>query len=214
MQEHHLWTDCQHGFRSGRSCCTQLLGVIDDWSRGLDEGLSTDVIYLDYRKAFDSVPHQRLLVKLKAYGIDGNILKWIENFLTGRSQKVVINGECSDTAEVTSGIPQGSVLGPLLFLVYVNDLPRGLNCTAALFADDTKLYKIIRSDVDRAALQNDLNQVAKWSNTWQLPFNVDKCKVLSIGKRDVERQYTMNHGKECQNLTQVEFEKDLGVTFD
>ena len=160
MQEHHLWTDCQHGFRSGRSCCTQLLGVIDDWSRGLDEGLSTDVIYLDYRKAFDSVPHQRLLVKLKAYGIDGNILKWIENFLTGRSQKVVINGECSDKAEVTSGIPQGSVLGPLLFLVYVNDLPRGLNCTAALFADDTKLYKIIRSDVDRAALQNDLNQVA------------------------------------------------------
>ena len=106
------------------------------------------------------------------------------------------------------------MLGPLLFLVYVNDLPRGLNCTAALFADDTKLYKIIRSDVDRAALQNDLNQVAKWSNTWQLPFNVDKCKVLSIGKRDVERQYTMKHGKECQNLTQVEFEKDLGVTFD
>ena len=126
LTENNMLSDQQHGFRRGRSCCTQLLEVINDWSESGDRGHPLDVIYLDYKKAFDSVPHHRLLEKLSKYGIKGKILNWITDFLIGRKQRVIVNGEQSKLADVTSGIPQGSVQGPILFLIFVNDLPDGV----------------------------------------------------------------------------------------
>jgi hypothetical protein len=142
MAQNELWCDEQYGFRSKRSCCTQLLEVINDWTEAMDSGKPMDAVYLDYRKAFDSVPHERLLNKLSAYGIRGKVLGWIRNFLTNRKQRVAINGQKSAEVIVTSGIPQGSVLGPTLFLVYVNDLPEVILSILKLFADDTSYIKL------------------------------------------------------------------------
>ena len=131
----------QHGFRPRRSCSSQLLEVLEDWCKILEVGDPVDVVYLDFRKAFDAVPHNRLLRKLSSYGIAGKLLRWIEEFLSGRSQQVVVNGSHSDLAVVRSGVPQGSVLGPLLFLLFVNDIPSVVDCSVKMFADDTKLYR-------------------------------------------------------------------------
>ena len=191
LENNNLLCKEQFGFRSGKSCSTQLLQVVNEWSKAIDMGKPVDVIYLDYQKAFDSVPHQRLLIKLKAYGITGTLLTWITNFLTGRSQKVVVNGIQSTPTPVLSGIPQGSVLGPLLFLIYVNDLPNDICSSLMLFADDTKIYRCIQSTEDAETLQADLNTLSQWSTTWQLPFNVDKCKVLHFGQKNLNHQYTM-----------------------
>ena len=146
LEKQGLLSPSQHGFRKGSSCCTQLLEVIHDWADILKENKPIDVIYLDYRKAFDSVPYERLLVKLRAHGIRGKVglLQWIKNFLKDRELRVVINGVSSNAASVTSEILQGSVLGPILFLIYVNDLPDIATSTVKLFADDTKIYRKIQ----------------------------------------------------------------------
>ena len=158
MEDQELFSQDQHGFRQGRSCNTQLLEAIHDWTNSIEEGHPVDVIYLDYRKAFDSVPFERLLKKLHAYGVRGKVLLWIREFLRDRSQRVVLADAKSDMATITSGIPQGSVLGPMLFLIYVNDLPEEVLSTLKLFADDTKLYCEIQNDHDKEVLQNDLNE--------------------------------------------------------
>ena len=145
----------QFGFRSKRSCETQLLKIIEHWSRVIEDGTSIDVIYLDFQKAFDKVPHRCLMTKLKAYGIQGNVLNWLEIFLSNRKQRVSVRGSYSDWTNVISGIPQGSVLGPTLFIIYVNDLPDALLSFSGLFADDTKLYRPIISPVDTDLLQQD-----------------------------------------------------------
>ena len=133
----------QYGFISARSSTLQLLTVLDRWTEALDQGIPVDCICLDYQKAFDVVPHKILLGKLDAYGITKGIAEWISSFLLGRTQKVSVNGKESNWKEVISGIPQGSVLGPLLFVIYINDLPDILESDAFLFADDTKIYRLI-----------------------------------------------------------------------
>ena len=145
MMLHNLFCDAQHGFVPRRSCITQFLVTMELWSEILDSGTPIDAIYLDFRKAFDTVPHQRLTRKLKAYGVTGKPLRWIRDFLTGRKQRVVVNGKLSTWADILSGIPQGSVLGPILFVILINDLPDVVRSTVKIFADDTKLFHAVRS---------------------------------------------------------------------
>ena len=133
---------------------TQLLETFEDWTTSFDEGTGVDAIYMDFSKAFDKVPHRRLLLKAKTAGISGDVLIWLEKFLIGRRQRVVLRNGLSNWKSVTSGVPQGSILGPTLFLIYVNDLPDQIKSTAKMFADDTKLYRDIHSIEDCQELQN------------------------------------------------------------
>jgi len=210
MLSNHLFTDEQHGFVPGRSCMTQLLLVMEEWVDILEEGYPMDVIYLDFRKAFDSVPHQRLLNKLQAYGIKGKLLAWIRNFLTGRRQRVVYDGEKSEWSDVMSGIPQGSVLGPVLFVIFINDLPSVVKSAMKVFADDTKVYNCVKEDKGVEELQADIESMARWGDKWQLPFNTGKCKSLHLGRTNSRHVYTLNGN----DLEQVHQEKDLGVVID
>ena len=184
--------------------------MLEDWSQSIEQGDPVDVLYLDFRKAFDAVPHKRLLRKLSCYGISGKLLSWIEKFLSTRMQKVVVNGHHSDLVAVRSGVPQGSVLGPLLFLAYVNDIPSVVECTAKLFADDTKIYRRVSTPADAAALQADVDHLVAWSDRWQLPFNDDKCKVLHLGPGNARLRYTMRG----VSLVETDVERDLGIHVD
>jgi hypothetical protein len=145
--ENNLYTDCQHGFRRKRSCVTQLLQVMEDFTSLMDQGEDFDIVYCDFKKAFDSVPHERLLVKLSAYGICESTLRWIRSFLSGRSQHVRVGSARSSKGSVLSGIPQGSILGPILFTVFINDLLDNLRSTCKIFADNTKIYDKISNSI-------------------------------------------------------------------
>ena len=214
MKENDIICEEQHGFRPGRSCVTQLLEIMDIWTRMIEEGDQIDVVYLDFRKAFDSVPHQRLLRKLKAHGINGNLLQWIESFLIGRKQRVSVNGHKSTWKPVRSGIPQGSVLGPILFIIYINDLPNAVSSLVRIFADDTKVFTRVHSEEDFCRLQDDLDKLGEWSSQWQLHFNVKKCGVMHYGQQKDEYTYTMEEGSDRRELGKLDEEKDLGVLFD
>ena len=182
LNSNNLLISHQFGFLEGHSCTTQLLHVMDILTKSLDRGVPVDVIYMDLQKAFDSVPHKRLLYKIEHYGITGNLLRWIDGFLSNRRQRVVLNGEKSCWQDVKSGVPQGSILGPLLFLIYVNDMPKSILSHVFLFADDTKLIQTISTLADHVQLQTDLDNLAKWCDVWQLKFNVTKCKVIHFGR--------------------------------
>ena len=162
MRDNKLFSKYQYCFINKRSTTLQLLYVLDEWTEILDQGGTIDAVYLDFMKAFDKVPHKRLLHELSAYGIGGQAHKWIESFLTGRTQRVKVDSATSGWRKVTSGIPQGSVLGPILFVLYINDMPEALvnNSTAAMFADDTKLYR--RTDLPNGVqdLQEDLDHIS------------------------------------------------------
>ena len=163
MLTNNLLSSFQHGFFHGRSCTTQLLAVLDKWTKAIEHGESIDAIYLNFAIAFDTVPHQRLLVKLKGYGICGKVLQWIAAFLDGRRQCVIVSGSKSSWSPVTSGIPQGSVLGPILFVCYINDMSEVVESPAHMFADDTKIYRQITTQSDQETLQADLKQLEEWS---------------------------------------------------
>jgi len=210
MMQNNFFTDAQHGFVPGRSCMTQLLVVMEEWTRSLQEGEPLDVIYLDFRKAFDTVPHMRLLRKLERYGVGGRLRDWIADFLAGRKQRVVINGKFSTWQEVKSGIPQGSVLGPILFVIYINDLPEVVSCAVKIFADDSKLYNRVKHSSGQESLQQDLEAAGVWSEKWQLLFNVGKCKVLHLGRSNPRTTYVLG----AQNIEETTEEKDLGVLVD
>ena len=208
--ENKLLSDQQYGFTKGRSCVTQLLTTINDWINFQKEKQPVDVIYLDLQKAFDKVPHRRLLSKLQGYGIEGNLFKWIEDFLSKRSQFVSIGKESSPSADVTSGVPQGSVLGPTLFIYFINDMPDVVHSLIKIFADDTKIYRPIVNNDDYVLLQKSLDNLVEWSNDWQIKFNDSKCCVVHIGSNNERKDYMMNG----INLTKSTAEKDLGVLVD
>ena len=209
METNNLFNKCQHGFRNKRSCVTQLLEVLNDFSRLVEKGECIDVIYLDFSKAFDTVPHQRLISKLRANGITDNLLNWINSFLSGRKQRVRVNSAYSKFAPVSSGIPQGSILGPLLFIIYINDLSNDAKCTCKIFADDTKIYD---TDNNHTLIQNDLLSFLKWSEKWLLKFNKAKCSVLHMGKNNKQNKYYMDMEQTIE-LKSIDSEKDVGVTF-
>ncbi len=213
LKQNGLITNSQHGFIGGRSCSTNLLAALDSWTEILDEGGAVDTVYLDFAKAFDTVPHERLLHKLKGLGVSVQMLKWIRDFLSGRTQRVIIEGEQSEWKDVVSGIPQGSVLGPLLFVCFVNDLPNVVTSKVYLFADDTKLLAQVPQD--QAILQRDLDLLQNWSDKWQLNFNATKCKVMHMGKQLEPAKYTMTSSEgNTVVLEDTSLEKDLGVNID
>ena len=183
----------------------------------MDEGGTIDAIYMDLMKAFDTVPHQRLLVKLESFGVGGKLLSWLKSFLIGRRQRVVVSGKESSWGEVVSGVPQGSVLGPTLFLIFVNDLPDTVQSKVTMFADDTKLY--VHSDKRDSVvqLQCDLLKLDRiWAVKWLLRFHPDKCTVLKLGNQNpnMQTEYHMMSESGEVALREVHVEKDLGVSVD
>ena len=212
MKLNGLFSPQQFGFIEGKSTTLQLLSVLDIWTEILDQGGSLDAVYCDFMKAFDKVPHNRLMHKIDRYGIKGNVYEWIKSFLSNRKQWVKVNDCKSSTAPVTSGIPQGSVLGPILFVIYINDLPSVVNPESHvyLFADDTKIFRHIKSTEDHKQLQNDLDNLVKWSNIWLLKFHPDKCITINVGKNNPNYKYFM----EGTCLKRSEAEKDIGIFVD
>ena len=212
MTDNNLFSDSQYGFRNKRSCVLQLLEVLDYLNKSVDEGKQVDTIYLDIRKAFDSISHRRLLQKLEAYGIEGEVLEWIRDFLKGRRQRVMLNGNSSDWMDVSSGVPQGSVLGPVLFIIYINDMPDMLRKYCKMFADDAKLYSAIETTDDQEELQDDLFDSCDWGKDWLLEYNIQKCKYIRYGNVKCEYNYKMtNKDGEIISIEEDSEEKDLGI---
>ena len=207
LESNKLLCDSQHGFRKGRSCLTNLLEFFHSIFSVYDTSRAIDILYLDFKKAFDKVPHKRLMAKVRGLGIIGEVADWIEDWLSDRKQRVVINGQSSTWREVTSGVPQGSVLGPLLFIIYINDLDLGLTSKISKFADDTKIGINADSEAAVKQLQEDLNRIGEWSQKWQMPFNLEKCKIMHVGHRNKKAKYELLD----KELEICEQERDLGV---
>lgn len=212
LTDNDLLSPHQHGFISGKSTVTELLECQLRWLECLDKSQVVDVVYIDFAKAFDSVVHSKLLRKCEQYGFKGKVFTFLKNFLSERKQRVKIDGSVSSFSPVLSGVPQGSVLGPLLFLIYVNDLPECLNaCEMKLYADDSKLFtSVSKIENFSVELQADLNEVVQWCHTWQLKINAGKCAVLPIGFRRELSNLTYN--MENTDLDFCDWQKDLGVT--
>ena len=210
----------QHGFRSGRSCLTQMLSHFDEIMLGLLEDKDTDSIYLDYAKAFDKVDHVLLIKKLERYGLPPIIIKWITSFLKDRSQTVVVNGNHSLAALILSGVPQGTVLGPILFIIFINDMHLCIKeSTVRLFADDSRILKSIGSETDTEILQNDLDRAILWSKSNNMELHEDKFDLIVHKSNNssiinhlpfsVESYtYTVSNGDILYPVDQL---KDLGV---
>ena len=166
-----------------------------------------DVVFLDLAKAFDKVPHKRLIEKLQKHGIGGKLKCVIESWLANRRQRVCINGVMSGWMRVLSGVPQGSVLGALLFLVYINDLDAGLVNELLKFADDTKVFGKVTDGADRESIQEDLNRLVSWADRWKMEFNVKKCKLMHVGRVRVNFRYSVKGN----TLQETSLENHLGV---
>ena len=208
-----LLSSKQFGFTGGRSTVTQLLNYLDKCIEKIVAGKVVNCIYLDFSKAFDTVPHKRFSNKLKGYGISGELLNWIKAFLSDRTQTVKVNGVSSATDPVMSGTLPSSVLGPVLFIIFINDVLDNVQSDGFLFADDTKVFRSVESKADAEALQADINALEEWSNTWLLRFNPKKCHVLSLGRIE-DTMYTMRYKVYDKEMEHVFDEKDLGVTID
>ena len=186
LTENNLIKDSQHGFMTGRSCTTNLVIFLDKITEIIDRGKQADIFYLDFAKAFDKVPKARLLQKMKNKGIDGQVLQWVGNWLTGRTQAVKVGTDLSSNCEVKSGVPQGSVLGPPLFTIFIDDVDDYAQLIDLLlkFADDTKGLQEINGEEDRNKLQLTLDRMVEWAEDWGMKFNQDKCKIMHVGRKN------------------------------
>jgi hypothetical protein len=212
LEKHGYLHNSQYGFRRQRSCQDQLLAYLHTLSKSLDAGLPADTFYLDMQKAFDKVPHRELLQKLeKQFGLTGQLLRWVAAYLTGRRQRVKVQEAYSDWGSVTSGVPQGSVLGPLLFIMYVDDFGLGLqNANFYKFADDSKMLCPVTSAQDSLQVQSNLDVLLTWSVTWKMPFNVKKSAVMHFGRGNGINTFLISQ----EVLSAVQVEKDLGIHID
>ena len=211
LDRNKILTEAQHGFRRHRSCESQLILTVNDLAENIDHNQQVDLILLDFSKAFDKVPHQRLLHKIKHYGIRGKTHQWLRDFLDNRTQQVLVEGQTSSKVPVQSGVPQGSVLGPLMFLLFINDLPEYVeNSRVRLFADDCVLYRTVSEQEDATSLQEDLDALQKWESDWKMEFHPQKCQLLRITnkKNTIKHNYKI-HG---HTLEEVDAAKYLGVT--
>ena len=201
-----LFSQYQYGFLNRRSTTAVLLRTIQNWMCHIDNGGYVDCLYFDFRKAFDSVSHQKLFTKIKWYGIQGSLYNWLCDFLTNRSQAVKVDSYTCNYEPVSSGVPQGSVLGPLLFLIYINDLPLALpnNSKCFLFADDIKVFTNTNN------LQTIVDSIDGWSKTWSLPLAADKTNLIRFGNKNPQNQVQIN-GISIQSVNSI---RDLGVTVD
>jgi hypothetical protein len=207
LLDHKLITDEQHGFVMKKSCLSNLLETIDTISDALNNGLTSIVVFMDFAKAFDKVSHRALITKLELYGFTGNLILWLKDFLVGRKQRVVMGEVVSDWKDVLSGVPQGSVLGPLLFIIFINDLPDVVKSLCKLFADDTKLIATISNPNDLTILQNDVDNLVEWADNWLMSFNEEKCKFMTFNKR----QLVIDLKMKGEPLISTEKERDLGI---
>jgi len=205
-----LLSSVQHGFVKGKSTCTNLLECINDWTLILQNKDSVTVTYIDFSKAFDTVCHEKLFACLYAYGIRGSVLNWIQNFLTCRTHQTRVGSSVSEIADLLSGVVQGSGIGPLLFLVFVDGLAKALESVGVVtkfFADDVKVYLQIVKYADCIILQKALDLISQWASDWQLQISVEKCSVLNVGPRHVSFRYSIGNDV----IPQVTQCKDLGV---
>ena len=209
IETNNLLSNNQHAFRSGRSCLSQLLQHIEYILETLEKKYNIDVIYLDFSKAFDKVDHKILLQKVKQFGIEGKIFTWLESFLSNRYQQVIVDGILSDKEKVISGVPQGTVLGPLLFLIYINDLePELKKSILRIFADDSKIVKTIRNQSDHDELQDELNNAIKWADSNNMELNHTKFQLMHYGKEDHLKSSYQTGLATLNSETDI---KDLGV---
>jgi hypothetical protein len=209
LDKESLISSKQHGFMKGKSTVTNVLTTLNNWKSSRLQNQQTHVCYIDFAKAFDSISHKKLLYKLERYGLCGRLLRWINAFLTGRTQYVAYDGCLSRSSPVISGVPQGTVLGPLLFTVFVNDLPDHVMFSEiALYADDSKVFKAISDNLSFQQFQSDLERIYRWSELWQLPIAALKCSVFVFGPslNAPNPHYTMGN----IDLDYVDCVKDLG----
>ena len=201
----------QFGFLKGRSTTSQLLSVYHKIQEAMDAGIQTDMVFLDFSKAFDSVNHHKLLFKLKLFGITGKLHDWLKDYLSNRSQQTTVLGATSMPLPVLSGVPQGSILGPILFLIYINDIVEVVHRDSGmvLYADDSKCFRAIKSLNDSLLLQSDLDNLSSWSKSWNMDFNEPKCAIVSFTRKHypIIQSYSLN-GSE---LRRVNVQKDLGI---
>ena len=207
LDHYNLLSGRQHAFRKSHSCETQLASVtvIDDWAKILDNQGQVDTFILDFKKAFDTSAHELLKSKLFSYGIGGKTMKWIDAFLCYRQQRVVINDVNSDWAPFESGVPQGTVLGPLLFSLHINDITSDIESEIRLFADDCVCYREIKNVEDTVKLQKDIDRLASWARKWGMRFQPVKCNKRTS---KIQASYKLE-GTVLENVESIKY---LGVT--
>ena len=212
FEANNLFNPSQHGFRKGRSCLSQLLAHYDHVLSLLEQGQNVDTIYLDFAKAFDKVDHQVILAKLALLGIGGKLLQWIESFLSNRTQNVLVNGFLSNPSAVKSGVPQGSVIGPLLFLVLISDIDAELGTSfLSSFADDTRVSRGINSLHDASLLQQDLETIYKWAEANNMKFNGKKLEILRYGYNEDLKDQTSYTSPDGTSISANPTVQDLGI---
>ena len=214
LYDHKLINKAQHGFLAKHSTVSQLLECTNDWTLSMANRHLVDCVYIDFKRAFDVVCHSKLITKLQAYGISGKLLTWIAAFLSHRTQRVSVSGVLSTACNVTSGVPQGSVLGPLLFLIYINDVCDVTSGAAfvKLFADDLKFYSDVTINESSVDLQTTLNNLDDWAAKWQMEIAYNKCCLITYGNKshDARSPYRID----SFILPSVSSVSDLGVVMD